>query len=117
MNRPPLKKLFEEKLSIDMPLDQLSLDTIRQGFSTLFDRALLGVQKEGLDLDDVEMNRFLLCRATGKKEFKVPADSLSDLDRLKNSIIQNFRNHDRNSQVDDLYIVGLLVGVITDQPL
>lgn len=100
-----------------MPFDQLSLDKIRQGFSTLFDRALLGVQKEGLDLDDVEMNRFLLCRTAQKSEIRIPADSLSDLDRLKNSIIQIIRNHDRNSQDDDIYIIGLFVEVITDQPL
>lgn len=117
MNRPPQKILFEEKLRIDMSLDQLQLDAIRQDFSALFDRALLGVQKAGLDLDDVEFNRFLICRTTEKSEIRIPANSLSDAERMKNSIIQNIQSHDNNAQPCNIHVIGLVVEVIADQLL
>lgn len=84
--------IHSQRLDIHQQLPDIDLSTLRQGFLNLMDSTARAVTSAGYDLDDVDIDRFVLCRVVGVQdetgiegEFSVPAE-LADAQRLASSI-------------------------------
>jgi len=80
--------VFDGTVPIDVPLTAMDLDSIRRGFSELFDRAAQTVQAAGYDQDDSVVERFFICRAGDTTDVEIAADCLSDAERLATHIVR-----------------------------
>lgn len=72
---------------VNFALHQLDLVDLRRRFSDLFDEIARVITGDKLDLDDVIVDRLVVCRLPDGRTVTVPADSLADVARLKNSLI------------------------------
>ena len=96
--RPELLRttIADVRVAVDFPLDALDLAFMRRAFSELFDTAAADVTRAGYDLDDVVVDRFLICRVPGgDKSAEVvatlPVTTLVDRVRLIEDTFEAFR--------------------------
>lgn len=83
MTSPIRTVVCEETAVLEMPIAALDLKRLQEVFSQLFDRVLLGVQRAGLDCDDVVLERSLALRlGDGAPQWRV-IEYLSDRPRLE----------------------------------
>jgi len=83
--------VFVGSTPVEWRLDDIDLDELRSGFSHLFDQAAEAVHAAGLDLDDVFVERSLLCRTPCEENLIVGARFLADRDRLISGVTTELR--------------------------
>lgn len=76
--RPTRTVLFDTSSPFQTTLDALDLTELRRAYSALFDRAATEVFRRGLDLDDVVVERFVVCRRADGETTRTPLTSLAD---------------------------------------
>jgi hypothetical protein len=83
--------LHSETLPVDFAIDDLNIDLLRRQFSGLLDRAALAVNRAGLDLDDVIVERYLLCSNGRDPVIPVAAEPLGNraglLERIRDGAL------------------------------
>ena len=90
MNRSekqPPTPLFDHVEPYVQTLSEIDLDAVRRKFSELFDRVARAVFRAGLDLDDVLVERQVVCRIDGHPPIRISADHLSDEDRFTQHVL------------------------------
>ena len=87
--------IFECGADWDVSLAQIDLDEVRRKFSELFDQAAHANTLAGFDLDDVLVDRHVVCSMDGVTRITVSADHLSDRDRFVAHVLSkaNDANH------------------------
>ncbi len=85
--RPHRRIVFDDTVTIDVPLTGIDVDAIRRVFSDLFDRAAQAVSRAGYDQDDAVVERFFICRAGDATELHIAAECLSDAGGLTTHIV------------------------------
>lgn len=70
--------LFEMSSPFPTSIEALDLTILRQAYSLLFDRVAQEVFRHRLDLDDVEVERFMVCRNADQGMSRIPLSSLAD---------------------------------------
>jgi len=109
--------LFDESQPVNVALDEVTLDDLRRAFSGLFDRAVRAVQAAGFDQDDVELERWLLCRLPDGTACSVRVDVLSDLQRFLQSTLTGLQSTTgRKWNVAEVQLLGLRVVAILERP-
>ena len=116
-SRPEIRRtiIAEARAAVDFSLDALDLAFLRRAFSELFDAAAADVTRAGYDLDDVVMDRFLICRAPGGGESAevvatLPVTTLVDRVRLIEDTCEAFRRvSGSQAPRDGIRVQGLLV--------
>jgi len=78
--------LFECSRAVDQSCDTVEIVSLRRMFRDLFDEASDAVTKLGLDLDDVTVERSLLCAQVSQPDFKVISPPLADRESLITAI-------------------------------
>jgi len=78
--------LLEETMPFSADTETLELNELRAAFSTLFDQTAQKVFLEGLDLDDVIVERLIDCRRGDGATVRVPLPSLSDRVAVVNAV-------------------------------
>lgn len=101
MTTPPRPELLrttiaDARAAVDFSLDALDLAFLRRAFSELFDAVAADVTRAGYDLDDVLVDRFLICRVPGGDESAevvatLPVTTLVDRVRLIENAFEAFR--------------------------
>lgn len=107
-----------ETLPVGTPLDELDWNTVRKGYSTLFDRAAQAVFRTGLDLDDIIVNRFIVCENQAEGTKRLPLESLADQTLSLRQIRDAFQQSDQlvDSAFCGITIVALQVEAAEDHP-
>ncbi|MGB0715706.1 MAG: hypothetical protein ACPGXK_07505 [Phycisphaerae bacterium] len=82
--RPSRERLFTIREETNINVESLD-EGIRDIFRHLLDQIDVELQKRGLDHDDVEHERYLMCQLESNEPFQVPAD-MADLPRLASRI-------------------------------
>jgi len=82
-------------------LAEVELSTLRAGFAELLERAAGALPRSGLDLDDVEWRRWLVCQGPAREESRVEVEWLADRDKFLASLADILEN------TPDVRIVGL----------
>jgi len=85
--------LHADFIPVSKPLDALDEVWLRQRFSELFDRSGQAIHRAGYDLDDVVVDRIIICVQCGGSEWQEPAEPLSDVRRMKERIRQRAASH------------------------
>ena len=111
--------IFEGGADWDVSLAQIDLDAVRRKFSELFDQAARANTLAGFDLDDVLVERHIVCTMGGAAPIKVVADHLSDRDRLLAHVLSTVNVADHGGQcppyvTEQVTIVELRVTVIRE---
>jgi hypothetical protein len=112
---PARTQICHVTLDLQVRCNAIDLAALRGGFSELFDRAALHVQRAGHDLDDVVVERFLTCHGGTGEPVDVPIEFLSSLDLL----LQQLRGRLGPAEPLDssaLTISGLGMRVWLDRP-
>jgi hypothetical protein len=78
--------MFECSRTLDISCEALEVARLQESFSELFDKASDAVTKLGLDLDDVIVERSLLCAQNSQPSFKVISPPLADYESLITTI-------------------------------
>ncbi len=114
MKRPAPKILLEKSITMDMPLDQLDLDAVRRGYSELFDQAAIGIQRAGYDLDDIEIQRSVICSLEMGDIQQFTINSIADQTRFTTEIIEKIlqNSSEQSEQQTKIRISGLSVRVV-----
>lgn len=86
--RPTSTTLHTERLETSLPATAAALTGLSHDFSPLFDRAACAIRAEGYDLDDVVLERWLVCRVGAGDEVRLRAEPLSDSARLADAVHQ-----------------------------
>ena len=81
-NENGMQTIFEGGAEWETSLAQIDLDEVHRKFSELFDQAARANTLAGFDLDDVLVERHVVCTMDGVEPIKVSADHLSDRDRF-----------------------------------
>jgi hypothetical protein len=79
---PQRRELCCETVALCTSHDSIDLTLLRQRFSELFDRAASRVQRAGYDLDDVLVDRFLVCVGGEGREIEAPIEFVSSVDSV-----------------------------------
>ncbi len=106
-----------KQCTLDTPLSALDLPAIRVLFAELTDAASEELFGQGLDFDDVIVDRYILADSKNFAKGQVPADWLSDRDRLIKHVVSFVRkkiNASGVSSVDvaDIQVRGLAVEIV-----
>ena len=90
MARERLKRtvLLEETIPFSATIETLDLHELRAAFSSLFDQTAQQVFLRGLDLDDVIVERLMICRRSDGATVRVPVPALSDREAVVRSLQQ-----------------------------
>ncbi len=93
MNRdhPSIQRrvIAEESIQVDWSLEKLNLEVVRRTFSDLFDRAAVAVHRAGHDLDDVVVERRMICRTTDGFDRDVSVFFMSNVNQMvENTVTQ-----------------------------
>jgi len=98
--RPAAKLLHTESFPFEQPLTKLDLRALQAGFSALFDAAAVAVRRAGYDLDDVVLERIMVCEDPDGTPFDVAAEPLSDRDELIRRVVRSASHLDGGSDQD-----------------
>jgi hypothetical protein len=79
---PPRVPIHVERTEVNIELDHLDVRELCRRFSVLFDRASIAVQRMGLDLDEVILERYALLDLGQGAVIRVKAEPLSDGEKL-----------------------------------
>jgi len=114
MKRPAPKILLEKSITTDMSLDQLDLDVVRRGYSELFDQAAIGIQRAGYDLDDIEIQRSIICSLEKNDIQQFDINSIADETRFTAEILNKIspENCGQRDLQTKIRISGLSVRVV-----
>ena len=114
-NQPPTPILECEEPYV-RTLSEIDLDAVRRKFSELFDRVARAVFRAGLDLDDVLVERQVVCRINGHPPIRVSADHLSDLDRFVQHVLAAAKlEFDRDIPSGAVTLIELRITAIREQ--
>ena len=111
--------IFEGGADWDVSLAEVDLDAVRRKFSELFDQAAHANTLAGFDLDDVLVERHIVCTADGLTPIKVAADHLSDRERFMAHVLSTVNAADHGGPcppyvTEQVKIVELRVTVIRE---
>ena len=114
MKRPAPKILLEKSITMDMSLDQLDLDVVRRRYSELFDQAAIGIQRAGYDLDDIEIQRSVICSLEKDDIQQFDINSIANETRFTAEILDKISPVRRvqNDLQTKILISGLSVRVV-----
>lgn len=118
---PPLSSsqtLYQKTAPFLSSLDRLDMPALRQAFAALMDDAALAVQRAGFDLDDVVIERSLICRTARDRQVTVEAAWLSDGARQADAIrcILAPRPEDEPLHVAGVVVRAVRAALCNDQP-
>jgi hypothetical protein len=116
--RPRKNAIFAGQRALDFASDEIDLEALRRTFSGLFDEACEAVTRLGLDLDDVTVERCLMC-AHGGCKYEVLSPPLADRDRLL-SAIREAAQFDAANHWSEILVLEACVRVfreVTEIPL
>ncbi|MEK6675691.1 MAG: hypothetical protein AABZ47_08560 [Planctomycetota bacterium] len=74
----------------------------------MMDRTAQAVFRAGYDLDDVVVERFVVCQSNDGTEVRVPAEPLSDSARLKKKIASALKEFCRGAMIRAIVVEGRL---------
>jgi hypothetical protein len=118
-NEIGLLTIFEGSADWDASLAQIDIEAVRRKFSELFDRAAHANTLAGFDLDDVLVERHIVCTIDGVTRVKVSADHLSDRERFMVHVLSTVNAADHGGPcpayvTEQVKIVELRVTVIRE---
>ncbi len=109
--------LVEASAPFVADVDSLDLAELRMAFSALFDRTAEEVFRYRLDLDDVVVDRFLLCQAPGGATVRVPLPSLADRSSVVACLtVDASPGQDPTHQLETMSIVEIIAAAIREEP-
>lgn len=115
-DKQPSTPVFECVAPYVQTLSEIDLDVVRRKFSELFDRTASAVFRARLDLDDVLVERQVVCRINGHPPIRISADHLSDLDRFTQHILAAARVElDRDIPSGAATLIELRITAIREQ--
>lgn len=114
MKRPAPKILLEKSITMDMSLGQLDLKAVQRGYSELFDQAAIGIQRAGYDLDDIEIQRSVICSLNMGDIQQFTINSIADSTRFTTEIIKKISQNRQGKSLKHtkIRISGLSVRVL-----
>lgn len=105
---PHRRVLHSETKPMKVAAGEVDLDALRRALAELFELAARAVQVAGFEQDDAVIERLLVCRVQGEREYTIRAEALSDETRFLRCVEQQI--HAQAKRVvcsSEITIVGL----------
>jgi hypothetical protein len=110
-HRLPSEIVFHKSDAVCLPVTASGLSGLPRAFSGMFDQAACAIRGEGFDLDEVIVERWLVCRGESGAEARIPAEPLSNPAQLVAVIKQALRTEARGGA---LTVIAVEVVVVKD---
>ncbi|MBI4717905.1 MAG: hypothetical protein HY763_08895 [Planctomycetes bacterium] len=108
--------LLTESAAVDWPVDAIDAERLRREMRSLCDRAAAGVQRAGLDLDDVTMHRWLVVRRGGNEPRQIPFENrITEPPGIAARIAAALGAHGDEAGGDPSRVVALRVEALRDR--